>query len=298
MKRKNERIITYQKIEEYGQWLESCERSRETVKKYRYYLKQFKEFTGDGPVTKEVVLLWKADLRERLTPVTINCVIAALNGFFKYCGWDGCESKFLKISKSSFYPERKELTKDEYGRLVKTAFATGNDRLALVLETICVSGIRVSELSFITVEAIRRGQAEIECKGRIRTVLLTRQLCTILQSYASKKNISTGMIFVTKSGKALDRSNIWREMKALGMEAGVKNEKIFPHNLRHLFARTYYEIEKNLSKLADILGHRDINTTRIYTKESGSQHRLQLEKMRLLLQDTTEYFFCCTLGYS
>lgn len=298
MKRKNERIITYQKIEEYGQWLESCERSRETVKKYRHYLKQFKEFTGDGPVTKEVVLLWKADLRERLTPVTINCVIAALNGFFKYCGWDGCESKFLKISKSSFYPERKELTKDEYGRLVKTAFANGNERLALVLETICVSGIRVSELSFITVEAIRRGQAEIECKGRIRTVLLTRQLCTILQSYASKKNISTGMIFVTKSGKALDRSNIWREMKALGMEAGVKNEKIFPHNLRHLFARTYYEIEKNLSKLADILGHRDINTTRIYTKESGSQHRLQLEKMKLLLQDTTEYFFCCTLGYS
>ena len=131
MKRKNERIITYQKIEEYGQWLESCERSRETVKKYRHYLKQFKEFIGDGPVTKEVVLLWKADLRERLTPVTINCVIAALNGFFKYCGCDGCESKFLKISKSSFYPERKELTKDEYGRLVKTAFANGNERLAL-----------------------------------------------------------------------------------------------------------------------------------------------------------------------
>ena len=298
MKRKNERIITYQKIEEYGQWLENCERSSETVKKYGYYLKQFKEFIGDGLVTKEAVLLWKARLRERVTPVTINCVTAALNGFFRYCGWDGCESKFLKISRSSFYPEQKELTKSEYERLVKTAFEHGNERLALVLETICASGIRVSELSFITVEAIRKGQAEIECKGRIRTVLLTRQLCMLLNAYSLKKNICTGMIFVTKSGKALDRSNIWREMKALGQEADVKVEKIFPHNLRHLFARTYYEIEKNLSKLADILGHRDINTTRIYTKESGSQHRLQLEKMKLLLHDTTEYFFCCTLGYS
>ena len=266
MKRKNERIITYQKIEEYGQWLENCERSSETVKKYGYYLKQFKEFIGDGLVTKEAVLLWKARLRERVTPVTINCVTAALNGFFRYCGWDGCESKFLKISRSSFYPEQKELTKSEYERLVKTA--------------------------------IRKGQAEIECKGRIRTVLLTRQLCMLLNAYSLKKNICTGMIFVTKSGRALDRSNIWREMKALGQEADVKVEKIFPHNLRHLFARTYYEIEKNLSKLADILGHRDINTTRIYTKESGSQHRLQLEKMKLLLHDTTEYFFCCTLGYS
>ena len=163
MKRKNERIITYQKIEEYGQWLERCERSGETIKKYRHYLKQFKEFSGDEPVNKEMVLLWKADLRERMTPVTINCVIAALNGFFKYYGWDGCESRFLKISKSSFYPERRELTKKEYERLVKTAFANGNERLALVLETICASGIRVSELSFITVAAIFKGQAEIEC---------------------------------------------------------------------------------------------------------------------------------------
>ena len=192
----------------------------------------------------------------------------------------------------------RDRTKNEYERLVKAAFANGNERLALVLETICASGIRVSELSFITVAAIQKGQAEIECKGRIRTVLLTSQLCSLLRSYAQKNNISSGMIFVTKNGKALDRSNIWREMKALGTEANVKAEKIFPHNLRHLFARTYYEIEKNLSKLADILGHRDINTTRIYTKESGSQHRLQLEKMRLLLHDTTEYFFCCTLGYS
>ncbi len=234
MKRKSERLITYQKIEAFGQWLESCERSMETVKKYRHYLKQFKEFIGDEPVTKEMVLLWKANLREHITPVTINCVIAALNGFFKYCGWDGCESKFLKISKSSFYPERKELTKNEYERLVKAAFANGNERLALVLETICASGIRVSELSFITVAAIQKGQAEIECKGRIRTVLLTRQLCSLLRSYAQKNNISSGMIFVTKNGKALDRSNIWREMKALGTEANVKAEKIFPHNLRHL----------------------------------------------------------------
>lgn len=298
MKKEVERIMTSQKIVQYGQWLESCERSSETVKKYSFYLKQFKDFIGEEPVTKELVLLWKAGLRERITPVTINCAIAALNGFFKYYGWKDCQIKFLKISKNSFYPERKELSKQEYKRLVKTALAKGNERLALVLETICASGIRVSELSFITMEAVRRGQAEIECKGRIRTVLLTRQLCTILQTYAARKNISAGMIFVTKHGKPLDRSNIWREMKALGMEANVEREKIFPHNLRHLFARTYYEIEKNLSKLADILGHRDINTTRIYTKESGSRHRMQLEKMKLILQDTTEYLFCCTFGYS
>ena len=154
MKRKSERLITYQKIEAFGQWLESCERSMETVKKYRHYLKQFKEFIGDEPVTKEMVLLWKANLREHITPVTINCVIAALNGFFKYCGWDGCESKFLKISKSSFYPERKELTKNEYERLVKAAFANGNERLALVLETICASGIRAARKLLSEIEII------------------------------------------------------------------------------------------------------------------------------------------------
>ncbi len=287
-------LMTDQKIDGYGQWLESRERSRETVKTYTYYLKQFKDFVGEEPVTKEKVLMWKTGLRDAISPVTINCALAALNGFFKYYGWKGCETRFLKISKSSFYPERKELTKQEYKRLVATAVAHGNERLALALETICSSGIRVSELSFITVAAIHKGQAEIECKGRIRTVLLTRQLCGLLKSYAAKRKISSGMIFVTKNGRALDRSNIWREMKALGKEADVRLEKIFPHNLRHLFARTYYEIEKNLAKLADILGHRDINTTRIYTKESGSQHRLQLEKMKLMWHDITEYLFCCT----
>lgn len=297
MKKEDQRIITDQKIDQFGQWLEGRERSRETIKKYRYYLNQFKDFAGSCPVTKETVLLWKAGLRAQITPVTINCALAALNGFFKYHGWNGCETKFLKISKSSFYPERIELSKKEYERLVKTALANGNERLALLLQTICASGIRVSELLYITVEAVHKGQAEIECKGRIRTVLLSRKLCTVLHNYVEKKNIRQGMIFVTKSGRALDRSNIWREMKSLGIEAGVAPEKIFPHNLRHLFARTYYEIEKDLAKLADILGHRDINTTRIYTKESGSQHRLQLEKMKLILNDTTEYLFCCTLEY-
>ena len=252
MKNNQDRMMTAQKIREYCKWLEHCERSRDTIQRYAYHLTNFMEFANNRPVRKEMVVCWKSILRENMAPVTVNGALAALNGFFKFWSWQDCKAKFLKITRNAFYPESRELSKQEYQRLVKTAAESGKERICLVLETICSSGIRVSELPYITVEAAGKGQAEVDCKGRIRTVLLTRQLCALLQAYASKKKISAGMIFITKSGKALDRSNIWREMKALGMEADVKSEKIFPHNLRHLFARTYYEIEKNLSKLADI----------------------------------------------
>lgn len=281
MKRDGKRVITSRLIRDYCTWLNNCERSKETIRKYEYQLLQFKEFAEDQPVTKQMVILWKGILRETMAPVTVNGTLAALNGFFKYCGWEDCKARFLKIGNHAFCPESRELTKAEYQRLVEASIANGNERLAMLLETICASGIRVSELSFITVEAVEKKQAEVECKGRIRMVLLTKKICVLLKDYAKRKGIESGMIFITRSGKAMDRSNIWREMKALEHEAGVNREKIFPHNLRHLFARIYYEMTKDLSKLADILGHRNVNTTRIYTIESGSKHRMQLEKMQL-----------------
>ena len=175
------------------------------------------------------------------------------------------------------------MSKIEYTRLVRTALNKGNIRLALLIQTICSTGIRVSELPFITVEAAVKGKAEVDCKGKVRTVFLTRQLSQMLIRYAKEKHIESGMIFITRNGAALDRSNIWRDMKALGLEAGVAREKIYPHNLRHLFARSYYDSEKDLSRLADILGHSSVDTTRIYTMESGYNHIRQLENLRLLI---------------
>ncbi|RHB47828.1 integrase [Enterocloster aldenensis] len=283
MKNNQDRMMTAQKINDYCKWLEHCERSRETIQRYGYHLTNFMDYVNGRPVQKEMVICWKSRLREKMAPVTVNGALAALNGFFRFFGWHDCNARFLKITKKAFCPESRELSKQEYQRLVRTAAESGNERISLVLETICSCGIRVSELPFITVEAAGKGQADVDCKGRIRTVLLTKRLCKLLLDYAGKKGIERGMIFVTRNGRALDRSNIWREMKALGLEAGVDREKIFPHNLRHLFARTYYAMTKDLSKLADILGHRDINTTRIYTMESGSEHRRQLEHMGLIL---------------
>ena len=277
------RTITEGVIEEYCKWLYCQEKSQVTIQKYRYYLEQFSYFLEGRSINKELVILWKAQLRKRFSPVTANGALAAANGFFKYSGWPDCRVRFYKISRSVFCTEQKELNKGEYKRLVKAAQENKNERLAMILQTICSSGIRISELPFITVEAVRSGVAEVECKGRIRTVILTRQLCEALTEYAKKRRIISGKIFITRNGKAIDRSNIWREMKALGRQAGVAEEKIFPHNLRHLFARTFYTMEKDLSRLADILGHSDVNTTRIYTKESGHAHLKILEQLDLFV---------------
>lgn len=277
------RMITEYTIEEYCRWLYCQEKSQVTIQKYRYYLEQFKLYLEGKSISKELVILWKAALRKKFSPVTANGALAAVNGFFKYNGWPDCTVKFFKISCNAFCTEQKELSKEEYKMLVRAAKENKNERLVLILQTICSSGIRVSELPFITVEAVRNGMAEVECKGRIRSVFLTGQLCDLLKKYAEERNIMSGMIFVTRNGKALDRSNIWREMKAIGRLAGVAEEKIFPHNLRHLFARTFYMMEKDLSRLADILGHSDVNTTRIYTRESGHEHLKILEKLDLLV---------------
>lgn len=281
---RNRKIMTKEAVDNYCNWLASCEKSEGTIQKYRHSLLQFMAYANGRSVDKGSVLIWKEYLKSHFAPITVNGALTALNGFFRFYRWEDCRVRFLKISTSPFCQESRELSKEDYQKLVRAAWDKGNERLALLIQTVCSSGIRISELEYVTVESALRGKAEVDCKGRVRTVILTRQLCTMLLGYAKQKGIVSGRIFITRSGNSLDRSNIWREMKALGEEAGVEKDKIFPHNLRHLFARTYYEAEKDLSKLADILGHSDVNTTRIYTKESGSRHRMQLEKLGLLMR--------------
>lgn len=276
------RSVTREDIKDYCDWLYGCEKSIMTIRKYRHHLTLFMEFMKGRTVNKELAILWKTSLRECMSPVTVNGAIAAVNGFLRHYGWEDCTVRFLKVGRSPFMQEDRELSRNEYLKLVECAFLKGKERLALLLQTVCSCGIRISELPFITVEAIESKKAQVECKGRIRTVLLPEKLCRLLEAYAQKKKITEGTIFVTRTGKPLDRSNIWREMKSLGEAAGVGKKKIFPHNLRHLFARTYYAVKKDLSKLADILGHRDVNTTRIYTMERGSEHRRQIESLELL----------------
>lgn len=260
------------------------EMSNKTISKYRHYLDIFLMFLDGSEVTKEKVILWKEYLREQLQPTTINGALAALNSFLRYREWEDCTVKLIKVKRRVYMLEQQELTKEEYIRIVQTAVNMGNERLALMLQTICCTGIRISELSFLTVEAVAHRVMDVDCKGRVRTVFLTEMLCERLEDYVDRMQIKTGSIFVTKSGKPMDRSNIWREMKTVGIKANVDPRKVFPHNLRHLFARSYYSQEKDLLRLADILGHSSVNTTRIYTMESGGNHMRQLEKMNLLVK--------------
>ena len=216
-------------------------------------------------------------------PATVNSILAAVNGFFRFMGWKDIAVKLLKIQKALFCDERRELTRAEYARLVSAAQKVGNERLSLVMQTICATGIRVSELRFITVEAVTTGRAELCNKGKRRTVFLPGRLRRLLRKYLQMQKKTAGAVFTTRTGRPLDRSNIWRDMKALCESADVEPGKVFPLNLRHLFARTYYSLEKDLSRMADILGHSSVNTTRIYTVESGGVHQRQLERMGLII---------------
>ena len=282
--KETKRIIDEELLERYQAWMEENEKSGGTVRKYRYYLEAFRQFAGDGEVTRRLAVQWKEELKRKFSPGTVNGALAALNGLFRFCGWGDLQVRFLKVGRQMFCPTRQELSKKEYVRLVQAARNGGDERLALLLQTICSTGIRVSELSGVTVEAVRIPTASVECKGRIRTVFLPGKLCELLKGYARKRRIQSGPIFVTRSGRPLDRSNIWRDMKKLGKAARVDEKKIFPHNLRHLFARMYYSQEKDLLRLADILGHSDINTTRIYTAESGENHIRRLEALGLVVE--------------
>ena len=232
---------------------------------------------------RDAMLDYKADLMRHYAAGSVNSILAALNRFLRMIAREDCRVHRLRIQYQAYSPEEREITAQEYADLVRTARETGRARLALVLQTICATGIRVSELPAITAEAARRGVAVVRCKGKSRRVLIPTRLQKKLLRYMKQHRIAFGPVFVTRSGAPLDRSNIWREMKALCRAAGVSDKKVFPHNFRHLFARTFYRLNKDLAKLADLLGHSSINTTRIYIRTTSAEHRRCLERMRLVL---------------
>ncbi len=277
------RIITNSVIGDFERYLRSDEKSENTIEKYLRDVRAFCVFAGAREISKSVVMEFKASLVESYEVTSANSMIAAVNAFLRFMGWVDCCIKQFKVQKKAFCSEEKELTKAEYIRLVNTAKQKGNERLNLILQTICGTGIRVSELQFITVEAVQKGEAVVSCKNKTRTVFIVRELQKKLLNYIKAKGIYTGCIFITKSSKPMSRCNIWREMKALCEQAGVSPDKVFPHNLRHLFARTFYGIEKDIAKLADILGHSSINTTRIYIITTGAEHKRKMENMRLII---------------
>lgn len=273
-----------EKITAFGQYLEREEKARNTVEKYLRDVRAFAAWLKDSPVTKETVMEYKAKLTEGgYAAASINSMLISLNRFFTFCGWHDARVKTLRLQRQAYCPEEKELTRAEYERLVLAARRNGNERLELILQTICGTGIRVSELSFITVEAVRAGEAPVSLKGKTRQVLIVKRLAELLRAYAKKHGIKSGPIFVTRSGRPLSRSNVWREMKALCKSAQVDPSKVFPHNLRHLFARIFYGLKKDITKLADVLGHSSIDTTRIYLISTGAEHRRYLESMRLII---------------
>lgn len=279
-----QRILLSEQIEAYSRWLRSEERSSATVEKYLRDIRRFAAWQGGRSVTRESVSEWKEYLLAgHKSAATVNAALSALNSLFRFLDWDNCRARFLKIQKSAFCDPARELTRDDYNKLVSTARRRGNEKLALLLETICATGIRVSELRYITVEAARLGRAEIRLKGKIRTILLPDKLCRKLLKYAKKAKNASGEIFLSRSGKPINRRQIWADMKALCTWAGVAPGRVFPHTLRHLFASTFYRATRDISKLADILGHSSVETTRIYLKTSGAEHRRQLEQLGLVL---------------
>ncbi len=278
----NTTIITANRISEFRAWLFSEERSAGTVSKYLRDITAFSAWLSSGEICRDSVAAWKEHLiEEEYSPVTINSMLAAVNTYCRFAGIN-CKVRFLRIQKKLFCEENRELTKSEYERLIDTAAEHGKERIAMIIETIGATGIRVSELKYITVEAVRSGRAQISLKGKIRTILLPGKLCRKLLKYAKKNKIASGELFITRSGKGISRKQVWAEMKAICEKAGVAASKVFPHNLRHLFARIYYGITRDIAKLADLLGHSSVETTRIYLLSTGEEHARQLEKLCLV----------------
>ena len=275
--------VSEREIGRFTAYLRHEERSEATIEKYRREAEAFSAWLDGRAVSKELAVAYKSRLSETRTAAGVNGAVSALNCLFGFLGWHECKLKAARVQRRVFRDESRELTQAEYRRLLSAAKSRKNQRLLLVMEAICSTGIRVSELRFFTVEAARLGRAEVANKGKTRTVFLPAKLQKLLLKYAKGRGILSGPVFVTRNGNPLDRSNIWKDMKALCKAAGVEETKVFPHNLRHLFARTYYQLEKDIVRLADILGHASVNTTRIYTMESGETHRRQLERMKLVL---------------
>lgn len=267
-------------INAFREWLSCEEKSPATMEKYLRDVKQFCSSLANGRITKEGVMEYKKRLAAKCKAATVNSHLVAINRFLQFTGRKECRVKLLKVQRQMFVNEDREMSMGEYRRLVRAA---GNSRIGYIIQTICGTGIRISELQYITVNALARGKAVVECKNKSRVIFIPAQVQKLLGNYVRENHIAEGSIFVTRGGKPLDRSNIWREMKALCEKTGIAPEKVFPHNLRHLFARTFYNLEKDIVRLADLLGHSSINTTRIYTVESGLRHRKSLEQVNSIL---------------
>ena len=274
--------LTMETIQAFGAELHLNEKSKATVEKYTMAVRRLMEYLQGMELTKVRLLEYRKYLQTQMKAQTVNGALSAIHAFLDFAGWQECKVKFLKVQRQAFLNESRELSKAEYKRLLSVAKKRGNERLYLLMMTICGTGIRVSELPYITVEAVVSGRAEIRMKGKIRTILLQKELRNRLKRYAKERGIESGLIFRTKSGTPLDRSNICHDMKKLCADAKVEASKVFPHNLRHLFARTFYTIEKNLAHLADVLGHSRIETTRIYVAVSATAHQRVLNRMRLI----------------
>lgn len=276
------RFITTSILAAYKEYLISEERSPATIEKYIRDVAAFAEYVQMSEITKDAVLAYKRQIMQNYTARSVNSMLSSINSLFAFLRWHDLKVKTLKIQRQIFCSEKKELTKSEYARLCEAA-EKRSERLKLILQTICGTGIRVSELRYITVEAAKQGEAVVNCKAKTRVIFIVKELRKKLLRYAKARGIKSGMIFVTRTGNPISRTNIWREMKSLCESANVNPQKVFPHNLRHLFARVFYGIEKDIAKLADILGHSSINTTRIYIISTGTEHRRRMENMRLIL---------------
>ncbi len=309
------RMITEEMIDGYREHLGQEEYAGETVKKYLRDIRAFMVWLETGGsntpgqvggaleaeametdsesdtadrirpigVDKGSTAGWKAHLTERgYAPATVNAMLSSLNSFLGHLGWEECKVRFLKIQRRTFRDQERELSRTEYGRLLRAAREGGKERLGLLLETVCATGIRVSEVRYVTVEVLRRRRADISLKGKVRTILLPAKLCRKLMDYARRRGIASGEVFVTRSGRGMSRRQIWQEMKGLCKKAGVSPSKVFPHNLRHLFARIFYEASRDIVKLADVLGHSSIETTRIYLISTGETHARQMERLGLI----------------
>ena len=275
--------LTEQAFDQFEDYLRHDEREESTIEAYLRSLTRFAEWADGRAVTKELAMEWKTALSESgYRPISVNAMLAAVNKFFTCMGREDCKVKYLKLQRQMFRKSEKDLSKEEYQRLVQAAHEKGDLRMELILETICATGIRVGELRYITVEAVRAGVAEIALKGKIRTILLPHRLCRKLQKYAKQQKIASGKIFLTQDGLPVSRQSIWTRMKALCEAAGVERSKVFPHNLRSLFARSFYGSCHDVVRLADVLGHSSIETTRIYLMSTGKEYLRQLDKLGLV----------------
>ncbi|MGN0658429.1 MAG: tyrosine-type recombinase/integrase [Emergencia sp.] len=278
------KCIRRMQLEQFEKYLRERERSRGTIEKYVRDVRAFAAWSaGREEITRETASEWKNHLLENgYQPVTVNSMVAALNSFFRFMGWEDCRISFLRVQKQNFRREERDMTKEDYLKLLETARLKGKDRLSLLMEAICSTGIRVSEVKYLTVEAAKEGKATVALKGKIRTILIPGKLSRKLLKYARKQKISAGEIFLTAKGKPLSRKQIWAEMKKLCADAGVEPTKVFPHNLRHLFAKTFYKVCRDLSRLADILGHSSVDTTRIYLTATENEQTKILNQLRLI----------------